>query len=86
MGSEGRESAIQQLGSKGRPEEGGSARLPATESRRGAWLLVKKKKGVCACVRLTAKANEKRGRAGPVQEAASRDRALRGGASVPESG
>ena len=53
LGSEGRESASQQLGPKGRPEKGGSARLPATESRRREWLLVKKKKkkmGVCARV------------------------------------
>ena len=86
MGSECRESAGQQLGVTGRPEEGGSARLQAAESRRGVWLLVKKKKKGCACVRLAAQANEKRGRAEPVQEAASRDRGLRGGACVPESG
>ena len=52
MGSECRESAGQQLGVTGRPEEGGSARLQAAESRRGVWLLVKKKKKkkrVCVC-------------------------------------
>lgn len=52
----------------------------------GRGFLLKKKKKGCACVRLAALANEKRGRAEPVQEAASRDRALRGGACVPESG
>lgn len=40
LGSECLESAGQQLGANGRPEEGGSARLQAAESRRLAWLLV----------------------------------------------
>lgn len=49
LGSEGRESASQQLRAKGRPVEGGSSRFPATESRRGAWLVKKKKGWVRVC-------------------------------------